>query len=146
MAKARPKKKPLSDKIFVNLPVKNLKKSIAFFTKLGFAFDSQFTDDKATCMIIGKNIFAMLVVEKQFKDFSKSPISDTKKRTEVLLAVHVDGRKSVDAIVGKALKSGGRTYTAPQDYGWMYARSFADLDGHKWEIFHMDERKAPKNV
>lgn len=135
----------MATKIFVNLPVKDLNKSIAFFTKLGFTFNPQFTDDKATCMIIGENIFAMLLVEERFKDFTKKPISDAKKSTEVLLALDAESRKKVDEMVKNAVAAGGSMYTEPQDHGWMYTHSFADLDGHQWELLYMDESALPKN-
>ena len=129
----------MATKIFVNLPVKNLQKSIDFFTHLGFTFNPQFTDDKATCMIIGENIFAMLLVEERFKDFTKKEISDAKKTTEVLIALDAENREGVDTMVRKAVEAGGSIYTDPMDYGWMYGHSFADLDGHQWEVLYMDE-------
>ena len=135
----------MATKIFVNLPVKDLKKSINFFTQLGFSFNPQFTDDQATCMIIGENIFAMLLIEERFKDFTKKPISDARKSTEVLLALDAASREEVDTMVRNAVQAGGSTYIAPQDHGWMYGHSFADLDGHQWEILYMDESAIPQN-
>lgn len=135
----------MATKIFVNLPVKDLKKSINFFTQLGFSFNPQFTDEQATCMIIGENIFAMLLVEERFKDFTKKPISDARKSTEVLLALDAASRANVDTMIGNAVKAGGLTYADPQDHGWMYGHSFADLDGHQWEILYMDESAIPQN-
>lgn len=135
----------MATKIFVNLPVKDLKKSISFFTQLGFSFNPQFTDEQATCMIIGENIFAMLLVEERFKDFTKKPISDAKKSTEVLLALDAESREAVDTMVKNAVKAGGSVYSDPQDHGWMYGHSFADLDGHQWEILYMDESALPQN-
>jgi len=135
----------MATKIFVNLPVKDLKKSINFFTQLGFSFNPQFTDDQATCMIIGENIFAMLLAEERFKDFTKKPISDAHKSTEVLLALDAASREEVDLMIQKAVKAGGSTYIDPQDHGWMYGHSFADLDGHQWEILYMDESAIPQN-
>jgi len=132
--------------IFVNLPVKNLKKTINFFTKLGFKFNPKFTNNDATCMIIGKNMFAMLLVEKVFKTFIKKNISDAKKNTEVLVSLSVISRKKVDEILNKAINSGGKESRKPQDHGWMYVRCFDDLDGHIWEIFFMDESKMPKEM
>ena len=134
----------MATKIFVNLPVKDLNKSIEFFTKLGFSFNPKFTDDKTTCMIIGENIFAMLLVEERFKDFTKKTISDAKKNTEVLIALDAESREKVDDIVKKAAEAGGSIYTEPQDHGWMYGHSFADLDGHQWEILYMDETAMPR--
>ena len=135
----------MAKKIFINLPVKNLQKSIGFFTRLGFTFNAQFTDDKATCMIIGENIFAMLLVEERFKDFTKKEISDATKTTEVLIAIDAESRENVDEMVRNAIAAGGSTYTDPSDDGWMYGHSFADLDGHQWEVLYMDENAIPKN-
>jgi hypothetical protein len=129
--------------IFVNLPVKDLSKSIEFFTKLGFTFNQQFTDESGTCMIIGENIFAMLLTHAKLKEFTKKDIADATKTTEVLLALYVPSREAVDDMVQKALQAGGSQYRDPDDHGWMYQRSFADLDGHQWEIFYMDESKIP---
>ncbi|OGU30541.1 MAG: extradiol dioxygenase [Ignavibacteria bacterium GWA2_35_9] len=135
----------MSKNIFVNLPVKDLSKSMEFFTKLGFKFNPQFTDDKAACMIIGENIYAMLLLEKFFKTFTKKEISDAKKSTEVLIAIDTESREKVDEMINKAVKAGGSIYNNPQDHGWMYGHSFADLDGHQWEVLYMDEDAIPKN-
>lgn len=134
----------MASKIFVNLPVKDLSKSIEFFSKLGFKFNPQFTDDTATCMIISDNIFAMLLTEKRFRDFTKKEIADAKKTTEVLIALDAESREDVDDMVRKAVAAGGSTYRDPEDYGWMYYNSFADLDGHQWEILFMDMNKMPQ--
>jgi predicted lactoylglutathione lyase len=134
----------MATKIFVNLPVKNLNQSVTFFTKLGFSFNPQFTDEKATCMIVGENIFAMLLVESFFKTFTKKEIANAHKSTEVLLAIDAGSRDEVKDMVSKALAAGGSTYMDPQDHGWMYQHSFADLDGHQWEILFMDESAMPQ--
>lgn len=134
----------MATRIFVNLPVKNLDQSVAFFTKLGFSFNPQFTDEKATCMIIGENIFAMLLVESFFKTFTKKEIANSHKCTEVLLAIDAGSRNEVKDMVSKAIAAGGSTYMDPQDHGWMYQHSFADLDGHQWEILFMDENAIPQ--
>lgn len=134
----------MSTKIFVNLPVKNLQKSVGFFTKLGFTFNPQFTDETATCMIIGENIFAMLMVETRFQEFTKKPVSDATKSTEVLLAFDVENREKVDSMIKNAVAAGGTLYADPQDHGWMYYHSFADLDGHQWEVSFMDESAIPQ--
>jgi predicted lactoylglutathione lyase len=128
----------MATKIFVNLPVKDLKKSIEFFTKLGFSFNQQFTDETATCMIVTDDIFAMLLTEEKFKTFTPKEICDAKKYTEVLVALSYDSRSDVDDLVRKAVAAGGSTYNEPQDHGFMYAHGFQDLDGHIWEIFYMD--------
>jgi uncharacterized protein len=135
----------MATKIFVNLPVKDLNRSIDFFTALGFSFNPQFTDDKAACMVISGSIYSMLITEPYFKTFTKKEISDAKKNTEVLIALDAESREQVDAIVRKALKAGGSIYMEPQDHGWMYGHSFADLDGHQWEIVYMDESAAPQS-
>jgi len=133
----------MAKQIFVNLPVKDLKKSMGFFTKLGFTFNPQFTDDNAACMIIGENIYSMLLMEKFFKGFTKKEISDAKKTTEVLIAIDANSRQEVDDIVNKAVDAGGTIYRDPDDHGWMYSHSFADLDGHQWEVLYMDTNKMP---
>ncbi|MDI6048121.1 VOC family protein [Flavobacterium yafengii] len=134
----------MASKIFINLAVKDLKKSIDFFTKLGFSFNPQFTDEHATCMIISENIFAMLVTEQRFKDFTKKEICNANKNTEVLLAMDAESKEKVDEMVKNAVDAGGTIYMEPQDHGWMYGHSFADLDGHQWEIFYMDESAIPQ--
>lgn len=130
--------------IFVNLPVKDLNKTVQFFTKLGFSFNPRFTDENATCMIIGDNIFAMLLVEKFFKTFTKKNIVNAKKATEVINALQVESRKAVDDMVSKGVKAGGKEPRKAQDHGWMYNRALEDLDSHIWEIFYMDEKAMPK--
>jgi predicted lactoylglutathione lyase len=134
----------VTTKIFVNLPAKDLNKTIEFFTKLGFKFNPQFTDENATCMIVGEDIFVMLLVEKFFKTFTKKEICDTSKNTEVIVALSVEGREKVDQMINKAIEAGGRESREPQDHGWMYGRSFEDINGHIWEIIYMDEN-ALKN-
>jgi uncharacterized protein len=134
----------VTTKIFVNLPAKDLNKTIDFFTKLGFKFNPQFTDENATCMIVGEDIFVMLLVERFFKTFTKKEICDTSKNTEVIVALSVEGREKVDQMINKAIEAGGRESREPQDHGWMYGRSFEDINGHIWEIIYMDE-SALKN-
>jgi hypothetical protein len=129
----------MTRQIFVNLPVKDLNKAIEFFTRLGFTFNPQFTDENATCMIVGDNIFVMLLVEDFFKTFIKKEICDATKSTEVLLALSAESREMVDEMVSKAIEGGGMEPRGPQDHGWMYGRSFEDIDGHIWEILYMDE-------
>jgi predicted lactoylglutathione lyase len=132
--------------IFVNLPVKNLNETIKFFTKLGFKFNPKFTDENATCMIIGKDMFAMLLVEKFFKSFISKEIADARKSTEVLVALALQNRKEVDEIMDRAMKAGAKEPRKAQDHGWMYSRAFEDIDGHIWEMFHMDENNMPKEM
>ena len=137
----------MAKQIFVNLPVKDLNKSIEFFTKLGFTFNPQFTDENATCMIIGENIYAMLLVEKFFRGFIPGKnITDTKDNIEVLTAISAESREEVDKMIENATKSGGKEYRKASDYGWMYSRAFLDLDGHIWEVVYMDETKMPEEM
>lgn len=128
----------MATKIFVNLPVKDLKKSIEFFTRLGFTFNPQFTDETATCMIVSEENFVMLLTEEKFKSFTPKPVCDATKSTEVLLALSLESRAKVDEIVRRAVAAGGTTYKEPQDHGFMYAHGFQDLDGHIWEPFFME--------
>ncbi|HXV78387.1 MAG TPA: VOC family protein [Candidatus Binatia bacterium] len=125
-------------KIFVNLPVKNLNKSIEFFTELGFTFNQQFTDETATCMIVTEDIFVMLLTEDKFKSFTPKEICDTKNYTEALVCLSLDSRGKVDEMVRKAVSAGGTTYNEAQDHGFMYAHGFQDLDGHIWELIYME--------
>ncbi|MCB0446883.1 MAG: VOC family protein [Gelidibacter sp.] len=134
----------MTKQIFVNLPVEDLNKSMDFFKKLGFTFNMQFTDEKAACLEIGENIFAMLLTKPMFQGFTKKPISDAKKVTEVLIAIDVETKVEVDTLVKMAVAAGGKTYMAPQDHGWMYQHGFEDLDGHQWEVFYSDMSKLPQ--
>ena len=108
------------------------------------SFNPQFTDEHATCMIVADGIFVMLLTENRFKDFTKKDIYNAHKNTEVLLAIDAESREKVEEMVKIAIASGGTTYMKPQDHGWMYGHSFADLDGHQWEIMYMDENAMPK--
>ncbi|HLC48296.1 MAG TPA: VOC family protein [Candidatus Norongarragalinales archaeon] len=130
--------------IFVNLPVKNLTKTMAFWKKLGFKFNPKFTDENAASLMIGKNMFAMLITEKFFKTFTKKRISDAKRVTEVLIALQVGSIKEVDSMVAKAIQAGGRMYRKPEVLDFMYTKVFEDLDGHQWEIFYFNMKKFPK--
>lgn len=134
----------MSRKIFVNLPIKNMEKSQAFFKALGFSFDPNFTNDKGACMVISEDHnYVMLLVEPFFKTFIKKPIADASKTTEVIVCLSCDSRAEVDALVKKAVAAGGKTPNAPQDHGFMYGHGFEDLDGHIWELVWMDPTAAP---
>ncbi|GAU81544.1 VOC family protein [Bosea sp. BIWAKO-01] len=124
--------------IFVNLPVKDLQKSMAFFKALGFSFNPQFTDDTAACMVISDTIYAMLLTHEKFAGFAPQPIADATKVTEVLTCLSRESRGDVDAMVNAAVAAGGKTYAKPQDHGFMYGHGFQDLDGHVWELMWMD--------
>ena len=125
-------------KIFVNLPVKDLSRSVEFFSKLGFGFDEQFTDETATCMIVSDDIFVMLLTEEKFQTFTPKKICDAGKFTEVLVCLSLESRANVKEMVAKAVAGGGSTYNEPQDHGFMYAHGFQDPDGHIWELIHME--------
>jgi uncharacterized protein len=129
---------------FVNLPVSDLKKSMKFYETLGFAFNPQFTDDTAACMIINETCYAMLLTHEKFTFFSNAPIPDAKTSTGVLVALSLEGREAVDALLTTALSSGGSEPRPANDYGFMYQRTMADPDGHRWEPFFMDMSKMPK--
>jgi uncharacterized protein len=128
----------MATKIFVNLPVRHLNNSIDFFTKLGFNFNAQFTDETATCMIVSEDIFVMLLTHDKFKTFTPKTICDATKSTEVLVCLSSESRAKVDEMVRKAVAAGGTTYNQPQDHGFMYGHGFQDLDGHIWEVIYME--------
>ncbi|RKI34476.1 glyoxalase [Corallococcus sp. AB004] len=124
--------------MFVNLPVESLDRAVGFFTKLGYTFNPQFTDANATCMIISEDIFAMLLVKPFFKGFIKKEIADTKTSTAAIIALTAESRAAVDSLLEKALAAGAKETKEKMDQGFMYQRSFEDLDGHQWESFWMD--------
>ena len=134
----------MATSIFVNLPVKNLSKTVEFFTKVGFSFNPQFTDENATCMVIGETIFVMLLVEKFFKTFISKEICDTSRDAEAIIALSLESREKVDQLMSKAIGAGGTEPRKAQDHGWMYGRNFQDIDGHLWEVFWMDESAMKK--
>ena len=127
----------MARQIFVNLPVKDLPRSVAFFTALGFSFNPQFTNENATCMIVDENIFVMLLVEPFFQGFIKKEICDARKSTEVLVCLSCESRTEVDELVAKAVAAGGTIPRAPEDHGFMYGHAFEDPDGHIWELVYM---------
>lgn len=126
-------------KLFVNLPVRDVKRSIAFFTELGFTFNQQFTDDTCTCMILSEDAYVMLMVESRFQEFAKAKkLCDTRTHTEALFCLSASSRAEVDRLIHAALANGATRAEDPQDHGFMYGWSFYDLDGHGWEIMWMD--------
>ena len=125
-------------KLFVNIPVSDLQRSIRFFEALGFSFNRQFTDATATCMLVGEDAYFMLLTRDRFTGFSKRPLGDPRRETNALFALSVNSREEVDAMVRKAVAAGGSHAVDPQDHGFMYGWSFYDLDGHHWEVFWMD--------
>lgn len=132
------------NKIFVNLPVKDLDKSTAFFKAIGFSFNPQFTDESAACMVLSDDIYAMLLTHEKAKQFTGKQIADAHKTTEVLTALAVESKAKVNELADKAIKAGGSEPYSLKDYGFMFARSFEDPDGHIWEVFWMDPANAQK--
>ena len=137
--------KNMGTKIFVNLSVKDLDKSKEFFSKLGFTFNAQFTNKDAACMVISEENYAMLLVEPFFKTFIKKEIADAKKSTEVLIALSSESKEDVNKMLTNALAAGAKEANEPQDHGFMFGRSFEDLDGHIWEIFWMDPKMVQQS-
>ncbi|MBZ2206993.1 VOC family protein [Massilia soli] len=133
----------MNKQIFVNLPVKDLNKSKEFFSALGYTFNAQFTNEQGACMVISDNsIYAMLLTEEFFKTFTDKQIAKANEVTEVLTCLSCESRGEVDSMVAKALAAGGTSPRAPQDHGFMYSRSFDDLDGHTWELVYMSGEPA----
>lgn len=135
----------MSKKIFVNIPVKDLKRSMEFFTAVGFTFNLQFTNENAAAMSISNEIYFMLVAEPYFKTFTVKEIASTKTTAEAIFALGVDSKSEVDSLVDKAMNAGAGTYNEPKDYGFMFTRSFQDPDDHLWEIFYMDPNHVQKS-
>ena len=132
----------MSRKIFVNLPVQDLKRSMGFFDKLGIKNNPQFTDETAACMVVSDDIFVMLLTHAKFKEFTPNPIGDATKSTEVLVCLTCESRNQVDDLVSKAVAAGGTTFKNPMDHGFMYGHSFQDPDGHIWELIWMNPGQA----
>lgn len=131
------------NQIYVNLPVKSVESTRAFWTKLGFSINEQFSDENAVCVVLNEqNIFAMFLKEEFFKTFTNRPIAQG-ETTQVLLAIGVSSREEVDNMVKTALENGGSKYSEPQDHGWMYQNAFADLNGHQWEVMFADMSQLP---
>ncbi|MGN8070614.1 VOC family protein [Mucilaginibacter sp. SG564] len=136
----------MATQIFVNLPVKDLNKSIEFFTSLGYSFNPQFTNEQGASLVISDNIFFMLLTEPFFKSFIKKDIADATKVAETINCISVDSRETVDEIVHKAVAAGATVPNEKQDYGWMYSHGFQDLDGHLWEFAYMDMSAIPQQM
>ena len=127
----------MARQIYVNLPVKDLERAKAFFGRLGFGFNPQFTNESGACMVISDNIYAMLLTESFFQTFTKKPVADANRSTEVLVCLSCESRAEVDEMVRKALAAGGKAPNARQDHGFMCSHGFEDMDGHVWELVHM---------
>jgi uncharacterized protein len=127
----------MHQQIFVNLAIADMAKSKAFFTALGYSFNPDFTNDQGAALVLGDNLYAMLLVRDFFKTFVDKPLADAKHSTEVLVCLSCDSRAQVDGLVAKAVAAGGKVLRPPQDHGFMYAHGFEDLDGHIWELVYM---------
>ncbi len=136
----------MAKQMFINLPVKDLNRSVEFFTQLGYTFNPQFTDENATCMLIGENLFAMLLVEDYFRTFTDREVIDAHKGVEAIVALSLDSREQVDEQVARARAAGGTIPRDAKDHGFMYQHAFQDPDGHLWEVFYMDENAVPTHA
>lgn len=130
--------------IFINLPVKDIARSVTFFSQIGYKFNPKFSDKNAKCLIISDNIFVMLLEESFFKKFTRKEVADTSRTTEAIFTITTESREKVDDSMNKIIAAGGSEVMQPMDQGGMYSRSFQDPDGHLWEIFHMDLEKVPE--
>ena len=135
----------MNKQMFLNLAIKDMARSQAFFKSLGYSFNPQFTNEQGACMVVHDNIFVMLLVESFFQTFTKKPLVDATRGTEVLVCLSCESRAEVDEVVAKALAAGGKAPNPVQDHGFMYAHGFEDLDGHQWEFVWMDPNAAPPN-
>ena len=133
----------MSKQIFINLPVGNLAKAKAFYTALGHTINRKFSDDNAACVVVSDTIYVMLLVHPFFQGFTAKALCETSTHIEALLALSAESRAEVDALMDKALAAGGKEPSPARDLGFMYQRTFEDLDGHTWEIFYMDEAAFP---
>jgi len=134
----------MAKKIFINLPITDLKSAMTFYSAIGFTNNPQFTDETAACMVLTEEIYVMLLTQNKFKEFTNKEIGNTKKTASVINSLSVDSNEEVNAMVDKALKAGGKEPNEAKDYGFMQQRSFEDPDGHLWEVLYMDLSKFPK--
>lgn len=134
----------MAKQIYVNMPVRELSRSMEFFTRLGYQFDPQFTDENGACMVVGESIFVMLLDEGFFSSFTNKPVSDARKVTEMILCLAVDSREEVKELVSRAVAAGGTAPLEANDHGFMYQHGFQDLDGHVWEVMYLDA-EAPED-
>jgi len=136
----------VSRQVFINLPVADLARSLAFFKALGFSQNPQFSDDSGACIVVSETICVMLLTHARFRDFTPKDVCDTSKAVEVLLSLSCESREEVDSLVAKAIAAGGFTYDKPEDFGFMYTHSFVDLDGHGWGLLHMRAISSRRGV
>ncbi len=128
--------------VYINLPIRDMARSRAFFASLGFGFHPPFTNEQGACMVVSEDTFVMLLLEPFFQTFTGKPVADAHRSTEVLIALSCASRREVDDLVRKAVAAGGSAPRPPQDHGFMYGHGFTDLDGHQWEVLHMDPAAA----
>ncbi|WP_130733867.1 VOC family protein [Flavobacterium sp. J27] len=133
----------MKSKIFINLPISNLEKSVAFYTAIGFTNNKQFSDETAACMVFSDEIYVMLLTKPKFSNFITKEIADTSKTAAAILSLELKDISSVNEMAEKVIQAGGKEFAEPKDYGFMFQRSFEDLDGHNWEIFYMDMSQFP---
>jgi predicted lactoylglutathione lyase len=133
----------MNQQIYVNLPVRDLARSRAFFSALGYSFNPQFSNEQGACMVISDDIYVMLLTEPFCQTFTSKPLADARKTTEVLICLSCASRAEVDQLVAKARAAGGTVPRASQDHGFMYQHRFEDLDGHIWELAYMDMAACP---
>ena len=137
----------VAQQMYLNISVKDLQKTKAFFSTLGFSYNPHFSNENGAAMIVEENIYVMLLSEEFFQSFiPHKTVVDAKKSTEALIGISVESREKVDTLLNAAVKAGGKEFRDAQDHGWMYARTFEDLDGHIWEIIHTDENKMPQEM
>ena len=136
----------MTKQIWLNLPVKEVAKSKAFFSKIGFSFNEKHDTPSSTCMIVGEGKFAVMLFEESlFASFSQNKLTDTKTSSEILISIDAESREEVDQLTEKVKEAGGTVFSEPaESQGWMYGSAFADLDGHRWNILYMDFSKLPK--
>lgn len=133
----------MTQQVFINLPVSDLPRAIRFYQALGYSLNPKFTDERAACVVISDTIYVMLLVRDFFQGFTRKSVADAHTQLQTLIALSADSRDEVDAVMDKALAAGGSEAGEPRDYGFMFQRSYADLDGHTWEVFFMDESAFP---
>lgn len=134
----------MAKQIFINLAVKDLQKSMGFYSALGFSNNPQFSDDSGKCMVWSENIFVMIMTHEKFASFATKPITDTKSTLAGLFSLSVESVEEMNSILSKGLDAGGTEPTEMKDYGFMQQRTIEDFDGHTWEVFYMDIKKFPQ--
>ncbi len=134
----------MTKQVYINLPVEDLDRSRKFWESLGYTFEDHFSDSEAACLVLSPgHIYSMLLTRRKFAEFTDRPIAEAGKTTQVLIAIDVDEKSKVDELVRLAVENGGSIYSEPKDHDWMYYHSFADPDGHQWEVLYMDESRIP---